>query len=76
MNKTKNILLFLIIGLIWSTEMRPISLMPFDVNTSGIVYGRGVYMIVLPSQSSEYYLTLESAGGDFIKFKKTLSSTQ
>ena len=45
--------------------------MPFDTNTAGVVYGRGIYMIVLPSQASEYYLTSESGGGDFMKLKKS-----
>ena len=71
MKRIKIMLLFLIISLICATEFKPISQRPFDVATSGVVSGRGIYMIVLPSESSEYYLTLESAGGDFVKLKKS-----
>ena len=70
MKKITHILLLLTIGLVISAEFKPISQKPFDLEESGIVYGRGIYMIVLPSQASETYLTM-ATGGDFIKFKKT-----
>ena len=41
-------------------DVRPVSLRPFDVNSSGLIYGRGTYMIVLPNQSIESYIIDEN----------------
>ena len=67
----KKLILFLFFALSFSVEVRPISQMPFDLNSSDLVYGRGTYLIVLPNQSIESYITNENFGGDFVKFKKT-----
>jgi len=67
----KNIIIFLSISVILGLDARPISLRPFDTNSSGMVYGRGTYMIVLPNQSIESYIIDENYAGDFVKFKKT-----
>ena len=66
------ILIFsLFINCLMSADMRPLSMQPFDVESSGIVYGRGSYLIVLPDNSLYNNLVNENYGGDFIKFKKT-----
>jgi len=44
---------------------------PFDTESINMSYNRGSYLIVLPSNSLDNYLTNENYGGDFIKFKKT-----
>ena len=43
----------------------------FDVGEINMNYNRGSYLIVLPSCDLESFLTNESYGGDFVKFKKT-----
>ena len=59
------------VGLVCATEFRPLSLRPFDLNDgSGVVYGRGIYLIVLPSEASVDYLTID-AGGNFVTLKKS-----
>ena len=67
----KNTVLFLVFTIICAVDMRPISQMPFDVDSSDLVYGRGTYVIVLPNQSIESYITNANFGGDFVKLKKT-----
>ena len=71
MMKLNKIILFLTIAIVFSENYRPLSLEPFDLNSSGVIYGRGTYMIVLPTQSLESYLTNENYGGDFVKHKKS-----
>ena len=70
-----NQIIFFIVSFFLSSliadEQRPLTLKPFDVNSSGFTYGRGVYLIVLPDVSIETYLTNENYGGDFVRFKKT-----
>ena len=56
---------------LFSAEMKPLSMKPFDVETIDMTYNRGSYLIVLPSNSLETYLTNENYGGDFVKFKNT-----
>ncbi len=70
MKKIKILIVLLISGIINASEIKPLSLRPFDVQSSGFTYGRGTYMIVLPDASLESYLFNENYGGDFIKFKK------
>ena len=65
-------MLILILSLnLFASDIRPLSMQPFDVESEGMIYGRGNYLIVLPDHSLDDFLTNESFGGDFIKFKKT-----
>ena len=57
--------------LLFSAEMKPLSMKPFNVESIDMTYNRGSYLIVLPSNSLETYLANENYGGDFIKFKNT-----
>ncbi len=71
MKYIKNISLLFLFSLVFSEDVLPLSSRPFDVNSSGLIYGRGTYLIVLPQNDIESYLVNENYGGDFVKFKKT-----
>ena len=71
MKYIKNICLLVLLGVGFSEGVLPLSSRPFDVNSSGLIYGRGTYLIVLPTESVESYLVNENYGGDFVQFKKT-----
>ena len=43
----------------------------FDSERENQLYNRGTYMIILPFGFNEIFITNESYGGDFVKFKKT-----
>ena len=63
--------ILVLFGFLFSIESRPLSMKPFDVDTINMSYNRGAYLIVLPTNSLDTYLTNENYGGDFVKFKKT-----
>ena len=72
MKTIKNISLILLLTFcLFADNKRPLSMQPFDVESAGNLYNRGSYLIVLPNESLESYLTNENYGGDFVKFKKT-----
>ena len=62
--------LFIMTFLIGS-EMRPLSMQPFDSVNESYTYQRGSYLILLPEGLNETFLTNENYGGDFVKFKKS-----
>ena len=66
-----NVNMLLIVSFLFSIESRPLSMKSFDVSEINMDYNRGSYLIVLPSNDLESYLTSELYGGDFVKFKKT-----
>ena len=65
----KKIILLLLVSVMYA--IKPLVFKAFDLASSSEVYGRGDYLIVLGQSSLETYLTNESLGGDFIKFKQS-----
>ena len=58
MKTIKNISLILLLTIcLFADNKRPLSMQPFDVESAGNLYNRGSYLIVLPSNSLESYLT-------------------
>ena len=61
MKTIKNISLILLLTIcLFADNKRPLSMQPFDVESAGNLYNRGSYLIVLPNESLESYLTNEN----------------
>ena len=66
------ILVLTVFSIIIASNTKPISQRTFNVDdTRDFDYQRGTYMIVLPNNSLDIYLTNETYGGDFVTFKKS-----
>ena len=69
MKNNRKIFFILFISFIYM--MKPLAFKAFDSDNVNEVYARGDYLIVLGKAELETYLTNESLGGDFIKFKQS-----
>ena len=67
----KIILNFILLGCLFAIETRPLVMKPFDDLNESSMYNRGSYLILLPTGLNEVFLTNESYGGDFVKFKRS-----
>ena len=67
----KIILNLMLLPCLLFSEQRPLVMKAFDDIQESFTYNRGSYLILLPEGLNEVFLTNESYGGDFVKFKKS-----
>ena len=70
MNK-KLILLFCVISILFGNKLLKLPLSHQGIDSRPAEYERGIFLIVLASQSLEQYLDSSQNGDDFIEFKKS-----
>ena len=67
----KIILSLILLPCLLFSETRPLVMKAFDDIQESFTYNRGSYLILLPDGLNEVFLTNESYGGDFVKFKRS-----